>query len=93
MNEPRSNRHRYLFGMSRGTHDDDQQHTREPAAMRQHQNDDSAECQREGAVLFNDLLSAVQGPAGAWRNGTSFGLNNTKVLITVGHEAKVTLLS
>ena len=34
--------------------------TREPVAMRQHQNDDLAECQREGSGLRNDLLSAVR---------------------------------
>ena len=31
------------------------------AAMRQHQGHDLAECQREGSVLRNDLLPAVQG--------------------------------
>ena len=27
--------------------------------------------------------------SGAWRNGTSFGLNDLEALVTVAHEAKV----
>ena len=45
----------------RRTHEGDQHTTREHAVMRQHQRDDLAECQRDGAVLRNDLLPAVQG--------------------------------
>jgi hypothetical protein len=41
--------------------DDYKQTTSEHAAMRQHQGDDLAECQREGSVLLDDLLSPVQG--------------------------------
>jgi hypothetical protein len=38
-----------------------QQQTREHAAMRQHQSDDLAECQRERSILLNDLLPTIQG--------------------------------
>ena len=54
-----------------------QQQTREPAAMQQHQSDDLAECQREG-----------RDQSGAWRNGTSFGLNDLEALLTVARDAK-----
>jgi len=45
--------------------------------MRQHQSDDLAECQREGKYQ-----------SGAWRNGTSFGLNDLEALLTVARDAK-----
>jgi hypothetical protein len=45
--------------------------------MRQHQGDDLAECQREG-----------KDQSGAWRNGTSFGLNDLEALLTVARDAK-----
>jgi hypothetical protein len=45
--------------------------------MRQHQSDDLAECQREG-----------RDQSGAWRNGTSFGLNDLEALLMVAREAK-----
>jgi len=54
-----------------------QQQTREPAAMQQYQSDDLAECQREG-----------RDQSGAWRNGTSFGLNDLEALLTVARDAK-----
>jgi hypothetical protein len=54
-----------------------QQTTREPAAMRPHQSDDLAECQREG-----------KDQSGEWRNGTSFGLNDLEALVTLACDAK-----
>lgn len=47
----------------------------------------------KGPFFSTTFSQPFKDQAGAWRNGTSFGLNDTKVLITVGHEAKVTLLS
>jgi len=54
-----------------------EQQTREPAEMRQHQSDDLAECQREG-----------KDQSVAWRNETSFGLNELEALLRVAREAK-----
>jgi hypothetical protein len=65
------------FISTRRKQDGYQQQTREPAAMRQHQSHDLAECQREG-----------KDQSGAWRNGTSFGLNDLEALVTVAREAK-----
>jgi hypothetical protein len=56
-----------------------QRQTREPAAMRQHQGDNLAECQREGGV---------KDQSGMWRNGTLFGLNDLEALMNVAVEAK-----
>jgi hypothetical protein len=65
------------FISTRRKQDGYQQQTREPAAMQQHQSHDLAECQREG-----------KDQSGAWRNGTSFGLNDLEALVTVAREAK-----
>jgi hypothetical protein len=46
--------------------------------MRQHQGDDLGECQREGG----------KDQFGAWRNGTSFGLNDLEALFIVARDAK-----
>jgi hypothetical protein len=56
--------------------------------MWEHQDDDLAESQREGPVLRNDLLRPFKDQSGAWRNGTSFGLNALEALINVAFEAK-----
>jgi hypothetical protein len=56
--------------------------------MWQHQSYDLAECQRERPVLRNDLLTPVKDQTGAWRNGSSFGLNDLEALVTVAHEAQ-----
>jgi hypothetical protein len=45
--------------------------------MRQHQSDDLGEHQRDGRDQF-----------GAWRNGTSFGLNDLEALFIVARDAK-----
>jgi len=71
-----------------GKQDGYQQQTHSHAAMRQYQSEHRSECQRERTVLRNDLLSPFKDQSGAWRNGTSFGLNDLEALVTVAHEAK-----
>ena len=56
--------------------------------MWEHQGHHLGECRREGTVLRNDLLPAVQRSVREWRNGTSFGLSDLEALLTVAHEAK-----
>ena len=43
---------------------------------------------RRGSVLRNDLFQALQ-RSGAWRNGTSFGINDLEALLTVAYEEGV----
>jgi len=57
--------------------------------MRQHQGHDLAECRREGTVFATTFTRSFKDQSGAWRNGTSFGLNDLEALVTVAHEAKV----
>jgi hypothetical protein len=58
------------------------------AAMRQHQSDDLAECQRERSILATTFSRPFKDQSGAWRNGTSYGLNDLEALRTVANQAK-----
>jgi len=64
-----------------------QQQTREHAAMRQHQSDDLAECQRE-AFFATTFSRPFKDQSGAWLNGTSFSLNDLEALVNVTRETK-----
>jgi hypothetical protein len=83
-----SSRERANFISTKEEKDGDQQKTHSRAALRQYQSYDLAEYHREGSVLRNELLSPFKDQSGAWRNGTSFGLNDLEALMTVAHEAK-----
>ena len=65
-----------------------QQQTREPAAMWQHQSDNLAECQREGSVLRNDLLPAVQGSVRRMAQRDFVRSQCLEALVTVARDAK-----
>jgi hypothetical protein len=56
--------------------------------MWEHQGHDLAECQREGPVLRTTFSRSFKDQAGAWRNGTSFGLSDLEALMNVAFEAK-----
>src|SRR5687768_1208882 len=65
-----------------------QQKARTYSALRQHQSHDMAECRRKTNAFRNDVLRPFKDQSGAWRNGTSFGLNDLEALLTVAHEAR-----
>jgi hypothetical protein len=56
--------------------------------MWQHQSHDLAECQPKGPFFATTFSRPFKDQSGAWRNGTSFGLNDLEALVTVAHEAK-----
>ena len=43
----------------------------------------------KGLFFATTFTRSFKNQSGAWRNGTSFGLNDLEALVTVAHEAKV----
>jgi len=65
-----------------------QQTTREYAAMRQHQSENLADVSEKGPFFSTTFSRPFKDQSGAWRNGTSFGLNDLEALVSVAREAK-----
>ena len=65
-----------------------QQQTREHAAMRKHQATIWQNVSEKGPFFSMTFSRPFKDQSGAWRNGTSFGLNDLEALVTVAREAK-----
>jgi hypothetical protein len=49
---------------------------------------ESVDVSENGPFFATTFSRPFKDQSGAWRNGTSFGLNDLEALITVAHEAK-----
>jgi hypothetical protein len=56
--------------------------------MRQHQGHNRQNASETGAFFATTFSRPFKDQSGAWRNGTSFGLNDLEALLYVASEAK-----